>query len=56
MLLLKKENTEQCCLGKASSLQPQHYPVNKVKDPTGAGDTFAGGFAGFLSQRQRLRF
>ena len=26
------------------------YPVDKVVDPTGAGDTFAGGLMGFLSQ------
>jgi sugar/nucleoside kinase (ribokinase family) len=26
------------------------FPVEKVKDPTGAGDSFAGGFAGYLSQ------
>ena len=32
------------------------YPVKKVKDPTGAGDTFAGGFAGFLSQKNDLNF
>lgn len=25
------------------------YPVEQVVDPTGAGDTFAGGFAGYLS-------
>ena len=32
------------------------YPVNKVEDPTGAGDSFAGGFAGFLSQSKDLGF
>jgi sugar/nucleoside kinase (ribokinase family) len=25
------------------------YPIDKVMDPTGAGDTFAGGFLGYLS-------
>ncbi len=25
------------------------YPVEEVKDPTGAGDTFAGGFTGYLA-------
>ena len=25
------------------------YPIDEVMDPTGAGDTFAGGFLGFLS-------
>jgi sugar/nucleoside kinase (ribokinase family) len=30
------------------------YPVDKVIDPTGAGDTFAGGFMGYLSTRKKL--
>jgi sugar/nucleoside kinase (ribokinase family) len=29
------------------------YPVDRVVDPTGAGDTFAGGLMGFLSQVQK---
>ncbi len=29
------------------------YPVEKVVDPTGAGDTFAGGFMGYLAGRGR---
>ena len=30
------------------------YPLEKVLDPTGAGDTFAGGFLGFLSKSKKL--
>lgn len=30
------------------------YPVEHVVDPTGAGDTFAGGLMGYLSKAQRL--
>ena len=30
------------------------YPVDKVVDPTGAGDTFAGGLMGYLSQVKRI--
>ncbi|MBC7263257.1 MAG: sugar kinase [Chloroflexi bacterium] len=26
------------------------YPLEKIKDPTGAGDTFAGGFVGYLAK------
>jgi sugar/nucleoside kinase (ribokinase family) len=26
------------------------YPLEEVKDPTGAGDSFAGGFIGYLSK------
>jgi sugar/nucleoside kinase (ribokinase family) len=31
-------------------------PLEEVFDPTGAGDTFAGGFAGFLSRSEDLSF
>lgn len=31
-------------------------PLESVFDPTGAGDTFAGGFAGFLSKTNNLSF
>ncbi len=27
------------------------YPLEKIQDPTGAGDSFAGGFMGYLAQR-----
>lgn len=30
------------------------YPVERVVDPTGAGDTFAGGVMGYLSHKKRL--
>lgn len=30
------------------------YPVDQVKDPTGAGDSFAGGFIGYLDQAKEL--
>jgi Sugar kinases, ribokinase family len=30
------------------------YPLENVVDPTGAGDTFAGGFLGYLASRNRL--
>ncbi|MBF0570873.1 MAG: bifunctional hydroxymethylpyrimidine kinase/phosphomethylpyrimidine kinase [Candidatus Omnitrophica bacterium] len=30
------------------------YPVDKVVDPTGAGDTFAGGLMGYLSKANKL--
>jgi sugar/nucleoside kinase (ribokinase family) len=31
-------------------------PLEEVFDPTGAGDTFAGGFAGYLTQNQDISF
>ncbi len=30
------------------------FPLEKVRDPTGAGDSFAGGFMGYLSRRKDL--
>ena len=30
------------------------FPLEKIYDPTGAGDTFAGGVMGFLSRRQKF--
>ena len=29
------------------------YPLETVIDPTGAGDTFAGGFVGYLARHRR---
>ena len=31
-------------------------PLEEVFDPTGAGDTFAGGFAGFITQSENISF
>jgi len=31
-------------------------PLEEVFDPTGAGDTFAGGFAGYLAQTNNISF
>ena len=30
------------------------YPLEEIVDPTGAGDTFAGGVMGFLSKAKKL--
>jgi sugar/nucleoside kinase (ribokinase family) len=30
------------------------YPLESVFDPTGAGDTFAGGFMGYMSSQQKI--
>ena len=30
------------------------YPLEEVRDPTGAGDTFAGGFMGYLARSREV--
>jgi sugar/nucleoside kinase (ribokinase family) len=30
------------------------YPLEEIQDPTGAGDTFAGGFVGYLSRQSEI--
>jgi sugar/nucleoside kinase (ribokinase family) len=32
------------------------YPATVIKDPTGAGDSFAGGFLGYIAQEQKVDF
>ena len=32
------------------------FPIDQVVDPTGAGDSFAGGLAGFLAQAEEINF
>ena len=32
------------------------FPAEDVIDPTGAGDSFAGGFMGYLAQKQKTDF
>ena len=32
------------------------YPADDVRDPTGAGDSFAGGFMGYLAKSGRINF
>jgi sugar/nucleoside kinase (ribokinase family) len=32
------------------------YPLEDIHDPTGAGDTFAGGFAGYLAGLGKTKF
>ena len=55
-VVIKKGEHGAMLFGKNEFFTIPAYPVKKVKDPTGAGDTFAGGFAGFLSQNNDLNF
>ena len=43
----------QCSIpkSKARSFERRHLPLEEVVDPTGAGDSFAGGFFGYLASQ-----
>jgi sugar/nucleoside kinase (ribokinase family) len=43
------------CIDNEMAFVPA-YPTDNVMDPTGAGDTFAGGFLGYLDWRQQMDF
>jgi sugar/nucleoside kinase (ribokinase family) len=48
---LLKKGEHGCMLAGSDGLfSLPSYPVENVCDPTGAGDTFAGGFLGYLAQ------
>jgi sugar/nucleoside kinase (ribokinase family) len=49
MILIKKGEHGVLFFSKKFIFSLPAYPVEKVVDPTGAGDTFAGGFMGYLS-------
>lgn len=49
IVLIKKGEHGVMLYGKDIFFSLPAYPVEKVVDPTGAGDTFAGGFMGYLA-------
>jgi sugar/nucleoside kinase (ribokinase family) len=50
VLIKKGEHGSMLFSGQGRFLMPA-YPINDVVDPTGAGDSFAGGFMGYLASR-----
>jgi sugar/nucleoside kinase (ribokinase family) len=52
-LVLKKGEHGVLMFGDEGSFAAPAYPLEKVFDPTGAGDTFAGGFLGYLASVQQ---
>jgi len=50
LLVLKRGEYGSVLLGEEMMFFAPAYPVVEVKDPTGAGDSFAGGFMGYLAK------
>ncbi len=53
-IIIKKGIHGVALFGKKSFFALPSIPLSKVKDPTGAGDTFAGGTIGYLARSRRL--
>ena len=49
-VIVKKGEYGSMLIHKSNSFECPAFPVKKVKDPTGAGDSFAGGLAGYLTK------
>lgn len=54
MVIIKKGEHGALCMGRHFKFWSAAYPLDKVYDPTGSGDAFAGGFMGYLAKRKRL--
>jgi sugar/nucleoside kinase (ribokinase family) len=50
LLVLKRGEYGSVLIGEEMLFFCPAYPVVEVRDPTGAGDSFAGGFMGYLAQ------
>ena len=55
-VVIKKGEHGSMLFGEGKIFVSPAYPVKEVVDPTGAGDTFAGGFGGHLSEQKELSF
>jgi|TARA_B110000914_G_scaffold132444_1_gene115744 sugar/nucleoside kinase (ribokinase family) len=55
-LVIKKGEHGAMLFGDSQFFTSPAFPVKEVIDPTGAGDTFAGGFGGYLSESTVINF
>lgn len=53
-VILKKGEHGAFLLGGDAHFSLPAYPVEEVVDPTGAGDSFAGGFMGYVAERAAI--
>jgi len=56
VVIKKGESGSFVCSTDGDQFLLPAYPATKVKDPTGAGDSFAGGFMGHLAQTAQTDF
>ena len=54
MLIIKRGEYGAACFTQDTFFATPAYPLEGVFDPTGAGDSFAGGFMGYLAQADNL--
>lgn len=54
MLVVKRGEFGAAFFTRDSYFATTAYPLEEVFDPTGAGDSFAGGFMGYLAQADRI--
>ncbi|MBX9888132.1 MAG: bifunctional hydroxymethylpyrimidine kinase/phosphomethylpyrimidine kinase [Flavobacteriaceae bacterium] len=55
-VVIKKGEHGALLFNKGNVFFAPALPLEEVFDPTGAGDTFAGGFAGFITQSENVSF
>jgi len=56
VIVKKGESGALLCAADGSKFVLPAYPATEVRDPTGAGDSFAGGLMGYLAQAGRTDF
>lgn len=56
LAVIKKGEHGALCVGRDYLFAIPAFPVEKIFDPTGAGDSFAGAFMGYLAQKGKLDF
>jgi len=49
-IIVKRGSLGSILISQSNVFECPAFPVKKVKDPTGAGDSFAGGLAGYLTK------
>ncbi len=55
-VIIKKGEHGAQLYGEGKVFIASAFPIDQVVDPTGAGDSFAGGLAGFLTQASTINF